>query len=108
MRQLRQNMQVLSDADFLATYKRDIRWWYTEAVNYLKSKGFDQSSTITSYSDVPVRATWLNIESNSWQDWTTNTARTHYLMQDDNGKIGGTFYNSLTSSDAITLLLLRL
>lgn len=87
----------LSDADFLATYKKDIRWWYTEAVNYLKSKGFDQSSTITSYSDVPVRATWLNIESNSWQDWTTNTARTHYLMQDDNGKIGGTFYNSLTA-----------
>ena len=84
----------LSDADFIATYKRDIRWWYTEAVNYLKSIGFDTSSLITSYSDVPVRATWLNIESNSWQDWTTNAARTHYLMQDNAGKIGGTFYNA--------------
>lgn len=87
----------LSDADFIATYKKDIRWWYTEAINYLQSKGVDNTTTITSYSDVPVRATWLNIESNSWTDWTTNTARTHYLMQDNNGKIGGTFYNGITS-----------
>ena len=85
----------LSDADFLATYKKDIRWWYTEAINHLKSKGLDASTTVTSYSDVPVRATWLNIESNSWQDWTTNLARTHYLTQDNSGKFGGTFYNAM-------------
>jgi hypothetical protein len=44
---------------------------------------------------VPVRGTWLNIPSNSWQDWTTNRERTHYLMQDESGKIGGSFYNNM-------------
>lgn len=95
------NYRSLSDVEFLATYKRDIRWWYTEAVNHLKGKGLDASTLISSYSDVPVRSTWLNIESNSWQDWTTNLARTHYLMQDNSGKLGGNFYgaiNSLTPS----------
>nr|WP_295930106.1 T9SS type A sorting domain-containing protein [uncultured Dyadobacter sp.] len=88
-----QQYRSLPDADFIATYKRDIRWWYTEAVNRLRAKGV--KSTITSYSDVPVRNTWLNITSNSWQDWTTNLARTHYLTQDNSGKIGGTFYNAM-------------
>ncbi|TLV02353.1 T9SS type A sorting domain-containing protein [Dyadobacter luticola] len=91
--QIPQNYRNLSDADFLSTYKRDIRWWYTEAINRLRAKGV--KATITSYSDVPVRNTWLNITSNSWQDWTTNLARTHYLTQDNSGKIGGSFYNAL-------------
>lgn len=88
-----QQYRSLSDANFIATYKRDIRWWYTEAVNRLRAKGV--KSTITSYSDVPIRNTWLNITSNSWQDWTSNLARTHYLTQDNTGKIGGTFYNAM-------------
>lgn len=88
-----QQYRNLSDVDFIATYKRDIRWWYTEAVNRLRAKGV--KSTITSYSDVPIRNTWLNITSNSWQDWTTNLARTHYLTQDNAGKIGGSFYNAM-------------
>jgi hypothetical protein len=88
-----QNYRNLSDADFLFAYKRDIRWWYTEAANRLRAKGV--KSLITSYSDVPIRNTWLNITSNSWQDWTTNLARTHYLTQDNAGKIGGSFYNAL-------------
>lgn len=88
-----QNYRNLSDADFVAAYKRDIRWWYTEAANRLRAKGVKAS--LTSYSDVPIRNTWLNITSNSWQDWTTNLARTHYLTQDNSGKIGGSFYNAL-------------
>jgi hypothetical protein len=91
--QIPQNYRNLSDADFLATYKRDMRWWYTEAINRLRAKGVKAS--ITSYSDVPVRNTWLNITSNSWQDWTTNLARTHYLTQDNAGKIGGSFYGAM-------------
>jgi hypothetical protein len=91
--QIPQKYRSLSDADFLATYKRDIRWWYTEAENRLRAKGV--KATLTSYSDVPVRNTWLNITTNSWQDWTTNLARTHYLMQDNTGKIGGSYYNAL-------------
>ncbi|MCE7059675.1 T9SS type A sorting domain-containing protein [Dyadobacter sp. CY343] len=87
------NYRNLSDADFLNTYKRDMRWWYTEAINRLRAKGV--TASITSYSDVPVRNTWLNITANSWQDWRTNPARTHYLTQDNAGKIGGSFYNAL-------------
>jgi hypothetical protein len=88
-----QNYRNLSDADFLSAYKRDMRWWYNEAINRLRAKGFKGS--ITSYSDVPIRNTWLNITSNSWQDWTTNPARTHYLTQDNTGKLGGSLYNAL-------------
>ncbi|WP_225865528.1 T9SS type A sorting domain-containing protein [Dyadobacter aurulentus] len=83
----------LSDAEFLATYKRDMRWWYTEAINRLRAKGV--TASVSSYSDVPVRNTWLNITTNSWQDWKTNPARTHYLTQDNAGKIGGSFLNAL-------------
>jgi len=85
----------LSDQDFLFAYKRDIRWWYTEAAKRLKAKGPNVNAQITAYSDVPVRNTWLNITTNSWQDWTTNLARTNYITQDNTGKIGGSFLNEL-------------
>jgi hypothetical protein len=57
--------------------------------------GLPATTALTSYSDVPVRGTWLNVPSNSWQDWTTNTDRTHYLLQDEQGKIGGSFDNQV-------------
>jgi len=65
--QIPQNYRSLSDAEFLAAYKRDMRWWYTEAANRLRAKGV--KAQLTSYSDVPIRNTWLNITANSWQDW---------------------------------------
>ncbi len=86
--------RALSDQDFLTTYKKDMRWWYTESVKRLKAKGPNTSAQITAYSDVPIRNTWLNITANSWQDWTTNLARTNYITQDDAGKIGGSYYNA--------------
>lgn len=81
----------LTDTQFLSTYKRDIKWWYTEAARYTRSLGVPTTSQITSYSDVPVRGTWLNVPSNSWQDWTTNADRTHFLFQNQEGRIGGSF-----------------
>ncbi len=87
--------RALPDDEFLRVYKRDIKWWYAEAVRYLRSKGIAVNTRLTSYSDVPVRGTWLNIPSNSWLDWTTNTTRTHFLTQDEAGKIGGPFYEQL-------------
>ena len=83
----------LPDNAFLTTYKKDIKWWYTEPAKYVRNLGLPPSMKLSSYSDVPVRGTWLNIPSNSWKDWTTNRERTHYLMQDESGKIGGSFYN---------------
>jgi hypothetical protein len=88
-----QQYRNLSDSDFIRTYKKDMRWWYTEPMRRLRSK-VGTATQISSYSDVPVRNTWLNITSNSWQDWTTNLARTHYLTQDDAGKIGGSYYDA--------------
>lgn len=93
--QIPQQYRNLSDADFLTAYKKDMRWWYTEPINRLKNKGLNPAPHITGYSDVPVRNTWLNITANSWQDWTTNLARTHYLTQDNSGKIGGSYYDAL-------------
>lgn len=81
----------LTDSEFIRTYKKDMRWWYSEAL--VRFKAIRPKTTITSYSDVPIRNTWLNITANSWQDWTTNPARTHYLVQSDDGKIGGRYYN---------------
>jgi hypothetical protein len=86
----------LSDQDFLFAYKRDIRWWHAESAKRLKSKPQNAAAQITAYSDAPIRNTWLNITTNSWQDWTTNLARTHYLTQDNAGKIGGPYFNELT------------
>ncbi len=81
----------LSDGEFIRTYKKDMRWWYSEAL--VRFKAIRPNTKIMTYSDVPIRNTWLNITANSWQDWTSNPARTHYLVQNDNGGIGGRFYN---------------
>lgn len=85
----------LTDAAFLNTYKKDIRDLYATALQHLKNKNLPSYTKISNYSDTPVRGTWLNISSNSWTDWTTNKARTHYLMHDDQGNIGGNVYNQL-------------
>lgn len=90
-----QGYRSLADNAFVSTYKKDIRWWYTESTKFIRNLGLPSSSKLSSYSDVPVRGTWLNIPSNSWQDWTSNPQRTHYLLQDEGGKIGGSFYNQL-------------
>lgn len=90
-----QGYRSLADNAFLLTYKKDIKWWYTEPAKYIRKLGLPTTTALTSYSDVPVRGTWLNVPSNSWQDWTTNPDRTHYLLQDDQGKIGGSFANQM-------------
>lgn len=89
-----ENYRKLSDADFLTTYKRDIRWWHAESINRVRSI-VGNGPQITTYSDVPIRNTWLNITSNSWQNWTTDLARTHYLTQDNSGKVGGPYYDGM-------------
>jgi hypothetical protein len=92
--QIPQEYRNLSDSDFLSTYKRDMRWWHTEPIKRLQNK-IGTSTLISAYSDVPVRNTWLNIESNSWQNWTTDLARTHYLAQDNSGNVGGSYYDAM-------------
>lgn len=93
--QIPDSYKALSDEVFLNTYKRDIRGLYSAALQHLKNKNLPAYTKISNYSDTPVRGTWLNISANSWTDWTTNKTRTHYLMHDDQGNIGGDVYNQL-------------
>ncbi len=93
--QIPDNYKALSDNDFLKTYKNDIRGLYAEALQHLRKKNLPAYTKLTNYSDTPVRGTWLNISTNSWADWTTNLSRTHYLMHNEEGKIGGNVYNQL-------------
>jgi hypothetical protein len=94
-RRVPQQYLNLSDAEFLRVYKESIRWWYGEAARHLRNKNLAPSTKVTSYSDVPVRGTWLNIPSNSWTDWSTNPQRTHYLLHDNAGKVGGPVYDQM-------------
>jgi hypothetical protein len=38
----------LPDNAFLATYKKDIKWWYTEPAKYVRSLGLSPSTSLTS------------------------------------------------------------
>jgi hypothetical protein len=49
----------------------------------------------TSYSDSPIVNTFSNIQGKSWTDWQSDKTATNFITQDDNGNIGGTFYDNL-------------
>lgn len=87
--------RALPENEFIATYKRDIRKRYAESFQFLVNKNLPSNVRLSSYSDTPVRGTWLNITANSWSDWTSNKDRTHYLMQTEEGNIGGEVYDHL-------------
>lgn len=86
----------LSDAAFLVRYKRDMVALYAEGMRYIRDRANTGSTRLTTYSDTPIRNTYLNIPANSWTDWTTNLSRVNYMVTDTTtGKIGGPFYDQL-------------
>lgn len=86
----------LSDADFLAAYKKDIRALYAESLRYLRENADLTGITVSSYADTPILNTYLNVPGNTWADWTTNLARVNYLVKDSTGqRVGGPFYDRL-------------
>lgn len=88
--------RALSDADFVRVYKQDMTALYAYGLAYLRQRADLSQTRISTYSDVPVRNTYLNVVANSWTDWTTNAARLSYLTKDSTGTyLGGAFYNQL-------------
>ncbi|MBD2755105.1 T9SS type A sorting domain-containing protein [Spirosoma validum] len=86
----------LSDADFVAAYKRDMRNLYAEGMRYVRQRADLSNVSVSSYADTPILNTYLNIPTFSWADWTSNLDRVNYLVkkQDGNG-VGGPYYDQL-------------
>lgn len=86
----------LSDADFVATYQKDMRNLYAEGLRYIRQHADLTNVNVTSYADTPVLNTYLNVPTFSWSDWTTNLNRVNYLVKDQNGNgVGGPYYEQL-------------
>ncbi len=86
----------LSDGEFITTYKRAMRNLYAEGVRYLRQRADLTTVPVSSYSDVPVRNTYLNVPANAWTDWITNLSRVHYLAKDSTEqRVGGVFFDQL-------------
>lgn len=88
--------RALPDSEFIRTYKRDMTALYAYGLRYLRQRADLAQTRLSTYSDVPIRNTYLNVVANTWTDWTTNTARLSYLAQDSTGTgLGGPFYEQL-------------
>jgi hypothetical protein len=88
--------RTLTDADFVAAYKKAMRNLYAEAIRYMRQHADFTNVSMTSYADTPVLNTYLNVPTFSWADWTTNLSRTNYMVQDSVGRgIGGPYYEQL-------------
>ena len=86
----------LSDADFVAAYKKAMRNLYAEALRYIRQHADLTSISVSSYADTPVLNNYANVPTFSWADWTTNLARTNYIVQDSTGRgIAGPYYEQL-------------
>lgn len=89
--------RTLPDDQFLLRYKKDITALYAEGLRYIRDRADLTNTRLSTYSDVPILNTFNNVVGNSWTDWTTNSARVHYLVKDTTSfsKIGGPFYERL-------------
>ena len=91
--------RALPDAEFIKQYKIEIQSLYAQSVKHLKAKGLPNGTLIGSYSDVPIRGSflnWLDMTRYTWNEWKTNPEVPLYLTRDlQTGKVGGEFYNQL-------------
>ena len=86
----------LSDADFIAAYKKAIRNLYAEGLRYIRQRADLTGVSVSSYADTPVLNTYLNVPTFSWSDWTTNLANVNYLVKDSTERmVGGPYYDQL-------------
>ena len=88
--------RTLSDADFVATYKKDMRNLYAEGMRYIRQHSDLTGVSVTSYADTPVLNTYLNVPTFSWADWTSSSSLVNYLVKEPAGNsIGGPYYSQL-------------
>nr|WP_317046932.1 T9SS type A sorting domain-containing protein [Spirosoma aerolatum] len=88
--------RTLSDADFIAAYKKAMRNLYAESARYVRQHADLTGISVTSYADTPVLNTYVNVPTFSWTDWKTNLSLTNYMVQDSTlSRIGGPYYDQL-------------
>ena len=86
----------LSDADFVAAYKKAMRNLYAQGMRYVRQHADLSGISVSSYADTPVLNTYLNVPTFTWTDWNTNLSHTNYIVQDSTGRgIGGPYYDQL-------------
>lgn len=88
------SLRQLDDGAFVTRYQREMQKLYAEPLKFTRESGF--SGKLCTYGDAPIRNTFINVDGNSWQDWTTNPARLNYLFRDSvTNAVGGPFYQTL-------------
>jgi hypothetical protein len=88
-------LRQFDDATFITRYQREMQKLYAEPLKFTRESGF--SGKLCTYGDAPIRNTFINVDGNSWQDWTTNPARLNYLFRDSlTNATGGPFYQALS------------
>lgn len=85
----------LSNEQFLATYKKDLREWYTKPLSKFRELGYSSSTKVSSYSDSPIWNVFSNISGFSWNDWQNSPTPLNYLLQNEQGTVGGSFEQEL-------------
>ncbi len=71
--------RLLSDADFLKTYKKDMRELYARSVQEFLAHGKAPGTLITSYADSPIVNTFQNIQGRSWEKWKTDKSVLNFI-----------------------------
>lgn len=90
-----QEYRNLRDSDFLNQYKSDLRNLYARSVSSFLSKGTSIQPRIASYADTPIVNTFQNIQGKTWQEWQTDKSVLNYICTDENGDVGGPFYDQM-------------
>ncbi|MBD2703180.1 T9SS type A sorting domain-containing protein [Spirosoma sp. BT702] len=86
----------LTDADFIAAYKKAMRNLYADGMRYVRQRADLTGVSVSSYADTPVLNTYLNVPTFTWENWKTNLSLTNYMVQDSTGRsIGGPYYDQL-------------
>lgn len=86
----------LSNDAFVSRYKKDMVKLYAESLRFIRERANLTDIPLMTYSDVPIRNTFVNIAGNTWADWTTNLNRVNYMVKDTTtGQVGGPVYNQL-------------
>lgn len=87
----------LSNSDFLAAYKKDLRALYARSLEAFQNNGgYGENTLISSYSDAPVWNTFDNIQGATWNDWQRDPALVNYLLKNEADRVGGAFENQLS------------
>ena len=92
-----EELKKLSDQKFIEAYKKGIQELYGRSMKYVIDKGKITSASISSYSDVPILNTFINIQGRSWESWKTDKSAINYVCYDfEKNRVGGQPYELQT------------